>query len=450
MSQGGLIRWTGYFARWLWAGLLGGILPLAAAYAVLSWTWDFGAQPPWSWLTLGIVPFGCLPLLFLSSRRIQNISPAMLATLSLHALTMATLLSFRIWPAIAGLALFIDLLLAGVLLRPATGRQPGQILRATIFWLVAVFGLGMPLAFLVAELVVSRAEAIAGDRPYCLQYASQLRPYDYEAVRTLFDLSALKMQARLLSGGSTAFHFQHHALLIIDDGKRQFFNWSYRQLEFMDEISERKLFKEPNQAWRMPSVTCQPNPHFGRRLPIWTANASEYLTSVGNHRFNIPLEFRPRRIDDRLALTATLPDFKPIDETTPRGPARITSDIAITTSGEANLHSLLQRRTEPFDVKSVEPEFGLDKADVYLRSTQSEQGRAQTPAVTLYWAKDSNGQTIRFIECSSRFDATPDRGRCRYTFVSQDLAFTLFIPDPSQWQTIDRNLLELMARLERR
>lgn len=411
MFLGVLTKWTSHFAGWLWAGLLGGILPLFAAYALLSWSWDFSAQPVWSWLTLGIIPFGCLPLLFLSDRLILKISRPIALILLLHALTMAGLLFFGIWPAVAGFALFIDLLLAGVLIRPAVGRQPGRILKTTIFWLATVFGLGVPLAYLAAELVVSRAEAMAGDRPYCLQYASQSRPYDYEAARTLFDLSALKMQARLLTGGSTAFHFQHHALLIIDDGKRQFFNWSYRQLEFMDEVSERKLFREPNHAWRAPSVMCQPSPHFGRRLPIWSASIGDYRTSVGSHRLNIPLEFRPRKMNDRLAIAATLPDFKPIDEMRRSNPAQVTSNIAIVTSGEADLQSLFLRRTEPFDVKSVEPEFGLEKTDVYLRGTQSAQSQARTPAFTLYLAKDSSGQPIRFMECGSHFGTSPDRGR---------------------------------------
>ena len=90
-----------------------------------------------------------------------------------------------------------------------------------------------------------------------------------------------------------------------------------------------------------------------------------------------------------LELTPTA-DFKPIDEMRRSNPAQVTSDIAIMTSGEADLQSLFRRRTEPFDVKSVEPEFSLEKTDVYLRGTQSEQSQARTPAFTLYLAKDSS------------------------------------------------------------
>jgi hypothetical protein len=122
--------------------------------------------------------------------------------LILHAALMFGLWEFDFWPAVTGMALFLDLLLIAVIFRPALDIRPlRRFSSATIFWVAVLFGVGLPAALTNGIVVMWRAEAIAGDRPYCIQYASQTDAYAYESARTLFDLSALKMQQRLATPG---------------------------------------------------------------------------------------------------------------------------------------------------------------------------------------------------------------------------------------------------------
>jgi len=89
-----------------------------------------------------------LPLLFLSkSVDSENFATRVLILL-LHALAMAGLpLLWNLASPWLDFALFIDLLLAGGLIRPAIGRQPGRMLKTHDFlagyrlWPWRAFGL---------------------------------------------------------------------------------------------------------------------------------------------------------------------------------------------------------------------------------------------------------------------------------------------------------------------
>jgi hypothetical protein len=93
------------------ATLAGAILPLFALYMALTWRWDLVAQPAWAWLTITIMPlaYGAL-LLVPASWRFRLARPAC-AILLLHATILLVLLGLGRWPRIAGLSLFLDLLL---------------------------------------------------------------------------------------------------------------------------------------------------------------------------------------------------------------------------------------------------------------------------------------------------------------------------------------------------
>src|SRR5215470_17108097 len=97
--------------------------------------------------------------------------------------------------------------------------QSNNLLGRPTFWV------GLPAALANGIVVTWRAEAIAGDRPYCIQYASQTDAFAYEPARTLFDISALKMRQRQgkaagLSGAWIVW--QDHGVLIIADTKLSF------------------------------------------------------------------------------------------------------------------------------------------------------------------------------------------------------------------------------------
>jgi len=212
------------------------------------------------------------------------------------------------------------------------------------------------------------------------------------------------------------------------------------------------LFKEPNHASRTPSVMCQPSAHFGRRLPIWSASAGDYRTSVGNHRLDVPLEFRPRKMNDRLANHRYASRLQAGRRgKTRRSPRNYVGHCDHDLRGSRFCRHCFGVRTEPFDVKSVEPEFSLEK-NRCVSSQYSKRARpSASPSFHALFSQGSQRTTNQglwnVVRAATRH---PIMGRCRYTLFSRDLAFTLFIPDPSQWQTIDKNLLELMAWFERR
>jgi hypothetical protein len=191
---------------------------------------DFDAEPPWSWAIVLTIPLAGSMLLFLRSRRPSKVIWIACAILTLHAATVIGMLaSGQSWFPIFEMSLFLDLLLIAAVLPAAVRSKPlGGFSRATVFWVSVFFGICLPVALANGIMVVSRAETIAGNRPYCIQYASQTDAFAYEGARTLFDLSALKMQSRIMAGGSTAYYFQYHGVLVVQDvGKLSFFNWSY-------------------------------------------------------------------------------------------------------------------------------------------------------------------------------------------------------------------------------
>jgi hypothetical protein len=51
-------------------------------------------------------------------------------------------------------------------------------------------------------VVVRQAEAAAGERPYCIEYASQHDGFQHKPARTLLHLSPFYMLSRLTSNGN--------------------------------------------------------------------------------------------------------------------------------------------------------------------------------------------------------------------------------------------------------
>lgn len=107
-------------------------------------------------------------------------------------------------------------------------------------------------------MVAAKAAAIAMDRPYCLQVEADDRGH-YRPVRSLFDLSGLKMWSRnSLTTGSQDYVWTYHAVLLTNarDGTH-WMNWSYRNQRFMP------IGPTP------PRLVCRPRKRFAETLPIF-------------------------------------------------------------------------------------------------------------------------------------------------------------------------------------
>jgi hypothetical protein len=437
--------------KWLVAILCGGIVPFAAGYVFLTYRWDFTAEPGWAWATVSLIPLASSSLLFLPVRRLANASRAACAIMLLHAAAMVGLLASGLWQPIAGMALLLDLVLLAVVLRSALGwRSPGRFAKATILWIAVLFGVGVPLALANAAVVVWRAESIARDRPYCIQYASQTDPFAYEPTRTLFDLSALKMQTRLMSGGSTMFYWQNHAVLVVEDGERRLFNWSYNAEAFLDEVLNHDFQrKEPNRNFG-PEILCRPAPHYAAHLPLWRHEPGNIELSVEGRRFSIPEAYRPRMRRDAIVINAAPPDFSPYDlsdKNQRRVSAQFYSDVAVAAHDTMDLSSMLKSRITSFsEARTVEPEFDLKKTQLYAAGTAKYPDR-KTMVVTLYTAYDSDGRLIKLLDCGTR-RLDPSTPICIFSFAADGLIFKLMLADPSQWQAVERTLTERFVSFE--
>jgi hypothetical protein len=429
-----LAHWN--LGKWALAALLCAVIPASAFDLLLYWRWNFGAQPNWSWLLVPIGPLSVGWLLLVPAACYFRAALVASLIVAAHAASMAWLLIANRWGAVGGMSLIIDLLLFVVLLSSNLGTPPHRISRSMTFWIVVIFGFCFPLALANAFIVSSRAEAIAGHRPYCIQYASQTDPYEYEPARTAFDLSALKMQARLMAGGSTLFNFEHHAVLVIEDGERQFFNWSYWRENFLDEVVNRELFKEPGRSYLAPKIACHPQAHFARTLPVWSPDTTPYEGSIGIRHFRIPEEYRPRANRGAITINAVAPNFTSYDPAKHLLPAQFYSNIVVRNAGTVDM-TAFERRAASGDVRAADPEFGLSKFE------------ARRLNLTIYTSRDGTGHLVRFIQCQ-QIRLYPRPPSCSHNFVADGLIFNLYISDPKEWQTAEQKLVELFASFEQR
>jgi hypothetical protein len=104
--------------------------------------------------------------------------------------------------------------------------------------------------------VVTSAEALAGEQPYCIQVVA-VSP-EFIPATTRLEFSPLTMRTPC-SGG---WCWQNHAILAVDhDGDRTLMNWSYRMKQFRDEVL--------NGHSHPPEIVCLPVTHFARDLPLF-------------------------------------------------------------------------------------------------------------------------------------------------------------------------------------
>lgn len=447
--------------KWILAALFSVIIP-AIAFDILLLDWKFDVEPPWGWATISMIPLVSLTLLVLQDRWLSKFSrPACAILISHAAIMIVSGLADRY--RVVGVSVFVDLLLIAAVSPAAFGVIPlPRFSRATLFWIALLFGVGFPAGLANGVVVMWRAEALAGDRPYCIQYASQTDAFAYEPARTLFDLSALKMQQRLdYTAGFTGaqFVFQRHAVLVFEEGQPRLFSWSYRHEDFLDDVNNWP-------GHRAPEVFCTPRKHYARHLPIWwRAPVGNIEFSISGRRFSIPEGYRPRQYSDAvvdlppfgdarwlgsslvgnaLVFDAVSPDFDAYD------PSRNANwqyhyDIIIAGEDAVDLSSVLKRRIASYEKPDIQPEFNLSRIQ--------QRDLRKFPKNVLYAEYDDAGTVIGLLNCDPRYGPRllPRNffdPNCRYMFVSDGLYFSLRTEGASQWQAIKQRLAHVLASFE--
>lgn len=124
---------------------------------------------------------------------------------------------------------------------------PGLFLSALFGWAVGV----LVWSTTVPISVSSSAEDTAGSRPYCLYVG-------WEPAGSMFALTGVWMRAPNRGGWRTSFH---SVLLVRSERGDEFWNWSYRNGQFM------RLPEHAIKYFRLPSrIKCWPTLHFARRF----------------------------------------------------------------------------------------------------------------------------------------------------------------------------------------
>jgi hypothetical protein len=158
------------------------------------------------------------------------------------------------------LTTLIDLVLLGLILKPASDPEMLRIYRKSVLLVAGGALLAVALwPFAVIGLVTAQAELIAGGRPYCIEVPNKQFGERGGDPLSLFDLNGLKMH----TDDEAAFGEWFDAALVVqaEDGRREWWNWSYA-LEHFRSIDDAtvKLFNF------RPECTLQP--HFVRHLPV--------------------------------------------------------------------------------------------------------------------------------------------------------------------------------------
>jgi hypothetical protein len=179
-------------------------------------------------------------------------------------------LAAYMYARLVSIAVSVDLLLLG--LGPSVSAG-ADLLRIYRNGLMALSAAGLAILFIwsfaTVGLVVWRAEAAAGGRPYCIQVPKDAEGH-YQPVTSIPDLTGLRLRAPVLwsVAGSPGGRFNFHAVLAIENGgdeglsqdgeafEQERWNWSHRAAQFI-----------PIQGHDVHRV-CAVARHFARELPI--------------------------------------------------------------------------------------------------------------------------------------------------------------------------------------
>lgn len=423
---------AGNLLTYMVAAAITGVVPAIAFLVLVNWSWDLEAQPAWSWLTIAAVPLAT-SVLVLGSRDDRRLDRGAAVLIVLHAGFHAAMLFYwDLWPSVAAMALTLDALLFLALLGPITGPLPGFLSTAEVYWTAGLFGILFPLLLSYGLLVTWRAEAVAGGRPYCIQIASFEEVDTYEPTRSLFDLSALRMQSRLRENGRNVV--QHHALLVVEGSTREFYNWSYALHRFVAEVRGAQASADPKAERPVLRLYCRPEPHYAKHLPVMPSDLPDVAVSLGGRRFVVPGAYRPRSRSWEMRINATGPDFRPYNPIFDHRVGVHNSRIVIRQAAH------LGRPTDPprtMKARDMEPEFGLDRQVI-----DGPYGGHYTH----YQTVDADGFVRRSAACSAAISGRP--AFCNYVFVGDQLEVRLMISDVAHWREIEDRLMTLLGSFE--
>jgi len=301
--------------------------------------------------------------------------------------------------------------------------------------------------FLNIGIVVWRAESIAKGQPYCIQVASQTDMFAYEAPTTLSDFIGLKMRARKSNGGgSSDFFFQHHAILIVENqSKKQYFNWSYRQQNFVDEVIDRHL-------GRAPRIYCIPEQHFALNLPfVFEEKGKKCLVNVGNRSYVVPQAYRPRvgtygKVTPMLYLTMLTPSLEPYTATQD-GIIQYNYDVTVRQISDTYLNDLLKKSYDQryWTIQTAGSEFNLNK--MLLINNKSDDKLQDS----MYYNQGKNGIITSFIHCANEKHPW-ERGSlpCEHHFVRDNLLYEFRYKKEhlDHWYTMEQKLVDLVKSFE--
>jgi hypothetical protein len=105
--------------KWILVLLCASIFPIALFWGLLTEGWNFGAEPPWAWAIIPLLPLANVILLSIPIERAAVATRLSLSIFALHAVIMLGLLLSGRWTSVAGTALLLDSFFLATLLLPA-------------------------------------------------------------------------------------------------------------------------------------------------------------------------------------------------------------------------------------------------------------------------------------------------------------------------------------------
>lgn len=321
-------------------------------------------------------------------------------------------------------------------------------MRKALLWSMIICFLGIMIwSFLNIGIVVWRAESIAKGQPYCIQFASQTDMFAYEAPTALFDFNGLKMRARMSNaGGAKDLFFQHHAILIVENqNKKQYLNWSYRQQNFVNEVIDRHL-------GRTPRIHCIPEQHFALHLPfIFEEKGKKSRVNVGNRSYVVPQAYRPRvgtygKITPMLCLTMRTPNLEPYTAKQD-GISQYNYDVYVRQIEDNYLNGLLQKSyDQPYwTIQAAGEEFNLKK--ILLRNNRTDYKLQDS----IYFNRGNSGVITTLIRCDNeKYPWARGTLPCEHYFVRDNLLYEFRYKKEhlGSWYTMEQRLVDLVKSFE--
>lgn len=280
------------------------------------------------------------------------------------------------------------------------------------FYLALIFGGLLAITSLYVlqqpEKVLREAEALAGERPYCLQIPAT--GSEYKAARSTRELTVLSMR------GS---HAIHHAVLVIGDVEQaEFFHWSYRFQRFI------------KGTYGMQPIYCAPHPHYLLKpVPVRADEETRLNFYMAGMNFSIPKEYRPYPLwADHFGLTfhAEAPQFLPTGQHESKA-----SDYIVVTFREENSRLALWAKT-PSGARVLAEETGPDGLKKQVWEGTSRQIR--------YSLRASDSRVTTVIQCFDNQDV-----QCLHSFEQDGWTYDFHhMPaDLPAWREMEKRLVDL-------